>query len=65
MDLLRPRFNGRAFATLRDLEGDPGHAVCVTQTSAGILLYRCGGCIAEILLVHPGGPFWAKKDLGA
>jgi predicted NUDIX family NTP pyrophosphohydrolase len=30
-------------------------------TSAGILLCRGG----EVLLVHPGGPFWAKKDLGA
>ncbi len=34
--------------------------------SAGILLYRrnSGGGI-EVLLVHPGGPFWRKKDLGA
>jgi predicted NUDIX family NTP pyrophosphohydrolase len=34
--------------------------------SAGILLYRRadhGGL--EVLLVHPGGPFWARKDLGA
>ena len=35
------------------------------RRSAGILLYRrCGGQ-PEVLLVHPGGPFWAKKDLGA
>lgn len=33
--------------------------------SAGILLYRMGGGDHEVLLVHPGGPFWAKKDLGA
>jgi len=33
--------------------------------SAGILLYRLGGDGPEFLLVHPGGPFWAKKDLGA
>ena len=32
------------------------------KTSAGILLYRDG---PEVLLVHPGGPFWAKKDAGA
>jgi predicted NUDIX family NTP pyrophosphohydrolase len=32
------------------------------KTSAGILLYRDG---PEVLLVHPGGPFWAKKDEGA
>jgi predicted NUDIX family NTP pyrophosphohydrolase len=33
--------------------------------SAGILLYRLRGERLEVLLVHPGGPFWAKKDLGA
>jgi predicted NUDIX family NTP pyrophosphohydrolase len=33
--------------------------------SAGILLYRTGGGEPEVLLVHPGGPFWAKKDEGA
>jgi predicted NUDIX family NTP pyrophosphohydrolase len=33
--------------------------------SAGILLYRHGGDGTEFLLVHPGGPFWAKKDGGA
>jgi len=35
------------------------------KTSAGILLYRERGDAPELLLVHPGGPFWAKKDLGA
>jgi len=33
--------------------------------SAGILLYRFRNESPEVLLVHPGGPFWAKKDLGA
>src|SRR3954462_3053395 len=33
--------------------------------SAGTLLYRGSGSSLELLLVHPGGPFWAKKDLGA
>jgi predicted NUDIX family NTP pyrophosphohydrolase len=32
--------------------------------SAGVLLYRLTPGL-EVLLVHPGGPFWAKKDLGA
>jgi predicted NUDIX family NTP pyrophosphohydrolase len=32
--------------------------------SAGILLFRRGSGL-ELLLAHPGGPFWAKKDLGA
>lgn len=33
------------------------------KRSAGILLFRRDPL--EVLLVHPGGPFWAKKDLGA
>src|SRR5215213_2051820 len=32
--------------------------------SAGILLHRSGMRGTEVLLVHPGGPFWARKDLG-
>ena len=35
------------------------------KRSAGILLHRRGDDGLEVLLVHPGGPFWAKKDLGA
>ena len=34
------------------------------KKSAGILLYRFQDEKLEVLLVHPGGPFWAKKDLG-
>ena len=34
------------------------------KTTAGLLLYRRRGEL-EVFLVHPGGPFWAKKDLGA
>jgi len=34
------------------------------KQSAGILLYRLRD-EPEVLLVHPGGPFWAKKDAGA
>jgi predicted NUDIX family NTP pyrophosphohydrolase len=34
------------------------------KRSAGILMYRRQPHL-EVLLVHPGGPFWAKKDLGA
>jgi predicted NUDIX family NTP pyrophosphohydrolase len=37
----------------------------VPKQSAGILLYRRRSGGPEVLLVHPGGPFWAKKDLGA
>jgi predicted NUDIX family NTP pyrophosphohydrolase len=34
-------------------------------SSAGILLYRQTGRGLEVLLVHPGGPFWRHKDEGA
>ena len=33
--------------------------------SAGILLYRRSAGALELLLVHPGGPYWARKDDGA
>jgi len=35
------------------------------RTSAGIALFRRRPAGLEVLLVHPGGPFWAKKDDGA
>jgi predicted NUDIX family NTP pyrophosphohydrolase len=35
------------------------------KRSAGILLTRKRGRTLEFFLVHPGGPFWARKDLGA
>jgi predicted NUDIX family NTP pyrophosphohydrolase len=34
------------------------------KTSAGIAMYRITGPDVEVLLVHPGGPFLSKKDLG-
>ena len=42
-----------------------GRVATVPTTSAGILLFRRTGGGLEVLLGHPGGPFWAKKDLGA
>jgi predicted NUDIX family NTP pyrophosphohydrolase len=33
--------------------------------SAGVLLYRLLDGALEVLLVHPGGPFWRNKDVGA
>jgi predicted NUDIX family NTP pyrophosphohydrolase len=35
------------------------------KRSAGILLYRVAGGEPEVLLIHPGGPFWVNKDAGA
>jgi predicted NUDIX family NTP pyrophosphohydrolase len=36
-----------------------------TKRSSGILLYRDRDGTTEFLLVHPGGPYWARKDEGA
>jgi predicted NUDIX family NTP pyrophosphohydrolase len=35
------------------------------KRSAGLLPYRKRGGILEVFLVHPGGPFWTRKDAGA
>jgi predicted NUDIX family NTP pyrophosphohydrolase len=37
----------------------------MSTKSAGLLLYRRNAGILEVLLVHPGGPFWARRDTGA
>jgi predicted NUDIX family NTP pyrophosphohydrolase len=37
----------------------------VPVLSAGLLLYRHRGDVVEVLIGHPGGPFWARKDDGA
>jgi predicted NUDIX family NTP pyrophosphohydrolase len=37
----------------------------LAKQAAGILLYRQGPRGLEVLLAHPGGPLWARKDLGA
>jgi predicted NUDIX family NTP pyrophosphohydrolase len=37
----------------------------MASTSSGLLLYRRAAAGVEVLLVHPGGPFWARKDAGA
>ncbi len=34
------------------------------QLSAGVILYRFRDRVPEVLLVHPGGPFWARRDAG-
>jgi len=36
----------------------------VAKLSAGLLMFRRPGSQLEVLLVHPGGPIWEKKDLG-
>lgn len=35
------------------------------KTSAGVLMHRRRENVLEVLLVHPGGPFWQNRDLGS
>ena len=37
----------------------------MSKNSAGLLMFRRKNAFIEVLLVHPGGPFWSKKDLGS
>jgi len=37
----------------------------MTKQSAGVLMYRRRAGQVEVFLIHPGGPFWSKKDDGA
>jgi predicted NUDIX family NTP pyrophosphohydrolase len=51
-------------AQIREIERAAGNGVGMTKVSAGVLLYRRREGRLEVLLVHPGGPFWMKKDRG-
>jgi predicted NUDIX family NTP pyrophosphohydrolase len=42
-----------------------GKPIEMPKLSAGLLLYRSVQGRLEVLLVHPGGPYWAKRDAGA
>jgi predicted NUDIX family NTP pyrophosphohydrolase len=59
--------NSAAYASCGKLCFDPSHRPMPksTKVSAGLLLYRRKNGELEFLLVHLGGPFWAKKDDGA
>jgi predicted NUDIX family NTP pyrophosphohydrolase len=59
--------NDRRAATISRFAPNPrgyGQGVAAKR-SAGILLFRFEAGEPRLLLVHPGGPYWAKKDLGA
>lgn len=43
----------------------PGNATAMAKRSAGLLMYRWRNASLEVLLVHPGGPFWRRRDEGA
>jgi predicted NUDIX family NTP pyrophosphohydrolase len=49
--------------TLKNTGSIPYNALMV-KLSAGLLLYRSGEHGLQVMLVHPGGPFWANKDDG-
>jgi predicted NUDIX family NTP pyrophosphohydrolase len=51
--------------SLGGVVGGGSYPRVVAAISAGIVLYRSGPGGIEVLLVHPGGPLWARKDLGA
>jgi predicted NUDIX family NTP pyrophosphohydrolase len=72
------RDRGISRSTLNDLEEgermppfparrrDESKAVsAMRQKSAGILFFRRQGAEVEVMLVHPGGPFWRNRDAGA
>jgi predicted NUDIX family NTP pyrophosphohydrolase len=42
-----------------------GSSVVTAALSAGILLYRTTGSEPEVLLAHPGGPYWKQQDYGS
>ena len=46
-------------------QGQRTHACLMPKLSAGLLLYRVTDGGVEVLIGHPGGPFWARKDEGA
>jgi predicted NUDIX family NTP pyrophosphohydrolase len=46
------------------LKGE-GKEDSVAKQSAGLIMYRCRDSGVDVLLIHPGGPYWAKKDDGA
>src|ERR1700719_2507300 len=41
------------------------HNGFMEKFAAGLLMYRRRGQTLEVVLVHPGGPFWVNKDLGS
>ncbi len=59
----RPATGSAAAATVS--AAADGKGAGMAKISAGILLFRKRPTGVQVMLVHPGGPFWAKKDDGA
>jgi predicted NUDIX family NTP pyrophosphohydrolase len=51
--------------SLGHLDSDAADTGKMPKQSAGLLMFRRREPTLEVFLVHPGGPFWARKDLGA
>jgi hypothetical protein len=50
---------------VRSVVGESSAQEAMPELSAGLLLFRETAMGVEVLLVHPGGPFWARTDVGA
>lgn len=59
----RSGWKKRSHCGARDREA--GRRLQLSTLSAGLLLYRDTDCCIEVLIGHPGGPFWSGKDDGA
>lgn len=57
--------SGSVSTLRRPRQGKSSVSAARSKRSAGIVLYRKRLGILEIFLVHPGGPYWARKDNGA
>ena len=55
----------RSISEQVDPDGGLTQGFAVTIHSAGILLYRRRAGGEEVFLIHPGGPYWARKEMGA
>jgi predicted NUDIX family NTP pyrophosphohydrolase len=55
----------RPFRFLQDEKVDLLRCEVMKKESAGLLMYRVREGALQVLLVHPGGPFWRNKDVGA
>jgi ADP-ribose pyrophosphatase YjhB (NUDIX family) len=56
---------GAYFRATSDVANDGTYDDFMPQISAGLLMYRRRGNQLQVLLVHPGGPFWRNKDAEA
>ena len=61
---MQHREDERVYPRVFRPQGSPG-GFFTDRKSAGLLMYRMRDGEVEVFLIHPGGPFWARKDEGA